>query len=226
MARSGHGSPPRPTRPCWLGATPPPSSPRRRDRPSTLETTMTTPGAHLATVDLPDFGRPTATPELPASRYAERLEALRVRMAEHHFDRLVVYADREHSANLSFLTGFDPRFEEAILIVGRSGDPAILVGNECGGTAGAAPRPMRRHLHQDLSRPSQPRDRSRPLDDVLGDEGIGRGTRVGVVGWKTYADPATIEVPAFLVDALRARTADPALVRNAGDLLISPADGL
>ena len=34
------------------------------------------------------------------------------------YDRLVVYADREHSANLSFLTGFDPRFEEALLVVG------------------------------------------------------------------------------------------------------------
>jgi hypothetical protein len=185
-----------------------------------------TSSAHLAPVELPDFGRPATTPELPAARYAERLEALRERMSASGVDRLVVYADREHSANLSFLTGFDPRFEEAILVVGETGDPAILVGNECWGTAGAAPLPMRRHLHQDLSLPSQPRDRSRPLGDVLGDEGIGRGTRVGVVGWKTYADPATIEVPAFLVDELRARTGDAALVRNAGDLLISPADGL
>ena len=30
------------------------------------------------------------------------------------------------------------------------------------GMAGAAPLPMRRHLFQDLSLPSQPRDRSRP----------------------------------------------------------------
>ena len=27
----------------------------------------------------------------------------------------MVYGDREHFANLAFLTGFDPRFEEAIL---------------------------------------------------------------------------------------------------------------
>jgi len=30
---------------------------------------------------------------------------------------LVVYADREHSATISWLTGFDPRFEEAILVI-------------------------------------------------------------------------------------------------------------
>jgi hypothetical protein len=41
-----------------------------------------------------------------------------------------VYADREHSANVSYLTGFDPRFEEAILVVGATAEPAILVGNE------------------------------------------------------------------------------------------------
>ena len=92
-------------------------------------------------------------------------------MARRGYDRLVVYADREHSANLSYLTGFDPRFEEAILIVGATGAPAILVGNECWGMAGAAPLPMRRVLFQDLSLPSQPRDRSRPLAEILARRG-------------------------------------------------------
>ena len=168
-------------------------------------TTASTRSARLADVPLPDFGRATVTPEIPAALYADRLERLRERIDRRGYDVLVVWADREHSANLSFLTGFDPRFEEAILIVGRRGnEPAILVGNECWGTAGAAPLPMRRHLFQDLSLPSQPRDRSAPLDEVLRGEGIEPGSRVGVVGWKTYADRATMEAPAFLVDALRA----------------------
>ena len=29
---------------------------------------------------------------------------------------------------MSYLTGFDPRFEEALLLLGPSGDPAILTG--------------------------------------------------------------------------------------------------
>jgi Xaa-Pro aminopeptidase len=165
-------------------------------------------------------------PDLPAARYAERIEALRARMAARGYDRLVVWADREHSAGLAFLSGFDPRFEEAILVLGPDGEPAILVGNECWGTAGAAPLAMRRILFQDLSLPSQPRDRSRPLAEVLGDEGIVGGTIVGVVGWKTYADRATIEAPAFLVDGLRRLTGPGGRVENAGDLLIDPADGL
>ena len=50
----------------------------------------------------------------------------------------MVYADREHSASIAYLSGFDPRFEEAILVVGPDGPPAILVGNECRGMATAA----------------------------------------------------------------------------------------
>ncbi|MBK5268226.1 MAG: aminopeptidase P family N-terminal domain-containing protein, partial [Acidimicrobiia bacterium] len=107
--------------------------------------------AQLTQVSLPDFGMPETMPELPAQLYGERLERLRARAQEQGYDRLVIYADREHSANLSYLTGFDPRFEEAVLIVGPDPEPAILVGNECWGMAGAAPLPMRRHLFQDLS---------------------------------------------------------------------------
>ncbi len=182
--------------------------------------------ARWAALDLPSFGRPSTTPEVPAARYAERLSRLRERMAERGYDRLIVYADREHSANLAWLTGFDPRFEEAILVVGPDGDPLVLTGNECYGTAGAAPLPMRRELHQDLSLPSQPRDRSRPLRAVLADEGVVAGRQVGIVGWKTFAERSTLDAPAFLVDAVRELVGSADDVENVTDLLIDPADGL
>jgi Xaa-Pro aminopeptidase len=182
--------------------------------------------ARLAEVTLPDFGRPATTPELPASLYGARLERLRERMGPRRYDRLVVYADREHSANLSYLTGFDPRFEEAVLIVSASGEPLILVGNECFGMAGAAPLSMRREYFQDLSLPSQPRDRSRPLADILADEGVAAGARVGVIGWKPYADRSMLDVPSFLADELRRAVGTGGLVENANDLLIDATDGL
>ena len=181
--------------------------------------------ARLTQIDLPDFGMPEAVPEIPPAVYADRLQRLRARAAEEGYDRLVIYADREHSANLAYVSGFDPRFEEAMLIVGPSGDPAILVGNECFGVAGAAPLPMRRHLFQDLSLPSQPRDRSRTLPQILAEEGIGAGTRVGAIGWKTFADRGTLEVPAYIADQLRDMTPSGS-VENAGHLLIDAADGL
>jgi len=182
--------------------------------------------AKLGRVDLPDFGMPDAVPEMPDAVYAARLDRLRARADQRGYDRLVVYADREHSANVAYLTGFDPRFEEAVLVVAPSGEPAILVGNECLGMAGAAPVAMRRHLFQDFSLPSQPRDRSRPLAAILADEGVARGSRVGVVGWKTYASRDMIDAPAYIVDELRRMTGPAGKVENATHLLMDAADGL
>ena len=128
------------------------------------------PRARLERLDLPDFGMPSSMPKLPASIHATRLEHARARMTDRGYDHLVVYADREHSANLAHLSGFDPRFEEAVLILGSDGEPLLLAGNECVGLAKAAPLPMRVELWQDLSLPNQPRDRSRPLADILASE--------------------------------------------------------
>ncbi len=182
--------------------------------------------AKLTKVDLPDFGMPDSMPELPAALYTARLERLRERAEAGGYDRIVIYADREHSANVAYLTGFDPRFEEAILIIGPTGEPALLVGNECYAMAGAAPLPLRRHLFQDFSLPGQPRDRSRPLAAILQDEGISSGTRVGVVGWKTYGHREASDAPAFVIDELRRIAGRGGAVENATALLSDAADGL
>lgn len=182
--------------------------------------------ARLAEVRLPDFGMPDSLPTIPEAVYAARLERLRDRSQERGYDALIIYADREHAPNLAYLTGFDPRFEEAVLVAGHDAEPAILVGNECYGMAAAAPVKMRRHLFQDLSLPGQPRDRSRSLAEILGDEGVVRGSRVGVVGWKTYRDRDMMDAPAFLVDELRRLTGPTGAVENATGLLIDSADGL
>jgi Xaa-Pro aminopeptidase len=184
------------------------------------------PKARLARIDLPEFGMPESSPELPDTIYPPRIARLRERAATSRLDRLVVYSDREHSANLAYLTGFDPRFEEALLVLGPSGEPAILVGNECYGMAGGAPVAMRRHRFQDFSLPSQPRDRSRSLAEILAGEGIGRGSRIGVMGWKTYGSPVAIDAPAYIVDELRRLAGPTGAVENATDLLIDSANGL
>ena len=182
--------------------------------------------ARLADIEMPDIGMPETEPLLPPGLYAERLQRLRNAMDARGYDRVIVWADREHSANLAYLSGFDPRFEEALLVVGAAGDPAVLVGNECAGMATAAPLPMRPVMFQDMSLPGQPRDVSAPLRSILQDEGIGAGSRVGVIGWKTYDTRETIEVPAFLVDELRRAVGASGVVENATDILIDPADGL
>jgi Xaa-Pro aminopeptidase len=181
--------------------------------------------SRLGDVELPDFGMPEAMPVLADSVYLERIEELRARADERGYQVVVVYADREHSANISYLTGFDPRFEEAMLVVSGEGDPAVLVGNENEGTAGAAPLPMRVRLFQDFSLPNQPRDRSLPLDRILAEEGVDSGTRVGVVGWKTFPDRSTLDVPSYIADCLRGLAGTDS-VENATDLLIDASSGM
>jgi hypothetical protein len=86
--------------------------------------------------------------------------------------------------------------------------------------------PVRRILFQELSLPDQPRGRSDPLPRILEAEGIRAGSRVGVIGWKPYADRRWLEVPAFLVDELRRMVGGDGLVENATDLLTDPVAGL
>jgi hypothetical protein len=181
--------------------------------------------SRLAEVDLPVFGSPESIPVIPPQVYADRVQSLRDRAAEVGFDHVVIYSDREHSANISYLTGFDPRFEEAMLIVGEEPIPSIYVGNECMGMADAAPLPLRVSMFQDFSLPSQPRNRSNPLAKILADEGIRQGKRVGVVGWKTFDDPQHLDIPSYLADAIR-EIAGPEHTWNAADLLIDAQSGM
>lgn len=181
--------------------------------------------AHVADVDLPDFGIPETVPVIPDDVYFQRLEELRARAERRGYDVVVVYADREHSANLAYLSGFDPRFEEAMLVIGLDRKPLIMVGNECVGMADAAPLPMRVELFQDFSLPGQPRDRSRTLKDILADEGVRAGVRVGAVGWKTFSNASLLDLPSYIADELRI-LAGQDHVENATDLLIDASDGM
>ncbi len=84
----------------------------------------------LAKLSLPEFGLPTVEPSIPTATYESRIAQARARAADSELDALLVYGDREHFANLTYLTGYDPRFEEALLILLPGQIPTLLVGNE------------------------------------------------------------------------------------------------
>ena len=191
--------------------------------------------AELAELQLPEFGIPTKEPTIPPETYLERIEALRQKACGEGCDALVVYGDREHYANVAWLTGYDPRFEEALLIVDarRDAKPVLVVGNEGRGYTGISPieKRLRVALYQSFSLVSQPRGESRPLKDILRSGGVRRGGRVGVAGWKYYTDAevedpgATLEVPSYIADTLR-KLAGRGNVSNANALLMHPTEGI
>lgn len=188
--------------------------------------------ARLAEVTLPDFGMPEELPELDPSIYRARLDRLRSGMKAAGLDRLVVYADREHCANMAWLTGFDPRFEEALLVLAASGDPVLFTGLENVGPGEAAPLPLDVRLYRPFGLMGQEREGTPPLDAMLADAGLGAGQTVGVAGWKYFgpleaSDPRSrLEIPAYLADSIRSLAGSSGRVVNAGALFMDPAQGL
>ncbi|HAP82106.1 MAG TPA: Xaa-Pro aminopeptidase, partial [Enterobacteriaceae bacterium] len=73
-----------------------------------------------------------AVPSVPLTDDTLRMRKARVleRMARLSLDALVVYADKEHGANFEYLTGFIPRFEEALLVLHSDGEAVLVLGNE------------------------------------------------------------------------------------------------
>jgi hypothetical protein len=188
--------------------------------------------ARLAEVKLPEFGVPDEMPELDAGIYTARLSRLRSAVAAAGLDALVIYADREHCANMAWLTGFDPRFEEAMLIVGASGDPVLLTGLENQGMGKAAPLALDVRLYPPFGLMGQDRSATLPLGDLLRDCGLRQGMSIGAAGWKYYgpqeaSDPAGwLEIPSFIADTLRLVAGPSGSVRNAGALLMDAETGL
>jgi hypothetical protein len=162
-------------------------------------------GRMLTKRDWPDFGRAATPPPFRVTRdaYARRHELLRARLHSAGASHLLVYGDREHFANLLWTAGLDPRFEEALLILTAGRDPLLLLGNECVNYVPASPAPLRVERYQPFSLPDMPREHSRPLAEILRDEGLDAHARVAFAGWKDYAEPHQIDAPSYLVDAVR-----------------------
>ncbi len=184
----------------------------------------------LIRIDWPDFGDPVLPPALTLAELEGRLAAVRSGMAARGLDVLVVYADREHAANMQWTTGFEPRFEEALLIL-TADRGTLLVGNECLTYTQISPLvrsgQIGVELVPSLSLISQPR-KGRRIADALSDL-VPAGSRVGTAGWKYFdaaevdAPESTLDLPAFLADPLRKVAGE---VRNATDLFMHPDHGL
>jgi hypothetical protein len=184
----------------------------------------------LREIQIPDFGLPLEVPQIPPSTYERRCrnayEGAGARW-------LVVYADREHFANIMFLTGFDPRFEEALLVLGPGDRRVIVAGNECVDYAPLARLPhVEIVLAQSFGLMGQDRSGAPSLANVLRTLGMAKGDRIALAGWK-YLEPAewdgprpTFFAPSFIVDVLREVAGDAHAVSDATPVFMHPINGL
>ena len=190
------------------------------------------PAFRLIDATLPDFGVPTAPPELPRALHLARFDTLQHARREAGLDAIVIYADREHAANLVWLTGFDPRFEEALLVMAPGATPTLLTGPENLGRAQNCAIEVEARLYPPFGLMGQDRSRTPALREVIHTAGIADGHRVGVLGWKYFgpdeaAKPETVlETPSYIVDTLRAAVGGNGRVVNANALLMHASTGL
>jgi Xaa-Pro aminopeptidase len=175
---------------------------------------------------MPMYSTTNPPAALTAERYEARCAALK---AAAGCDWVVVYGDREHSADLTFLTNFDPRFEEAILVLGPTN--AFIVGNEGVGYVSMLGPKLEVHLSQSLGLMGQDRTQFPRLSAVLRTIGLSAGQRVGVVGWK-YLEPVEQDdnepayVPAMLLRAIRAACTGDVVIRDVTYCMTHPTHGL
>ena len=120
----------------------------------------------------PFVGLPTEQPQLPDLVYQNRLKNTVEQMVNQGLDYLIIYADREHYGNFEYLTGYGPRFEEALLVIEQNGESYQLLGNECLGMANHSKIPTKGILYQALSLPNQPLGDNKKLKTILDSIGI------------------------------------------------------
>ena len=165
---------------------------------------------------------------LPVNLNRETMEAHREavlqKMQEQNLDVLLVYGDREHGANYAYLTGFETRFEESVLVLHKDGKCYLMLGNENLKMAAYSFIPAEVVHVPHFSLPNQPMETDKTLAELFQSAGICDGMTVGMVGWKLFTsrledNQQLFDVPAFMVDAIRSILPKGRLLNAAGIFL-------
>lgn len=156
----------------------------------------------------------------------ERKQKILDRMHEQGLDKLVVYGDVEHGSNFEYLVGFFTRFEESLLIIDKSGEMNIVLGNENLGKASKSRIEITNTIHVSLfSLPNQPNRKDKNFKELLTSVGLAKGQRVGLVGWKNFTSPLednkhTYDVPYYIVKTIIDILEDESLLSNECSIFI------
>ena len=179
----------------------------------------------------PEHGLPQAQPQIRRETYQDRIHRLLSAARLGGLDAVAVFADREHFANIAYLTGFEPRFEEALLVLLPESAPVLITGPENQGYSEISPVDMVREVYPPFGLLGQDRSQTRPLGELLQGAGLREGLSIGLAGWKYFSHAETtepercLETPAYIVDAIRSVVGTRNVV-NAAQLLMHPSSGL
>ncbi len=161
----------------------------------------------------------------------ERRKNLLRAMEEEQIDCLIIYGDLEHGSNFEYLTGFLPRFEEALLVIHRGDTAFLLLGNENLKMASYSRIPARAVHVPAFSLPNQPMDRGLSIRDGLLKARAAEAKRIGVVGWKLLEERCTgqdelFDVPYYIIAALKNLAGAGTRIINKTGIFIHPGHGI
>lgn len=174
---------------------------------------------------------PTPVEDLSDSVYARRLDRLCAAMTSAGLDAVLLYADREHGGNFGYITGFEPRFEEACLVVHKDGSAWVLLGNECLKMHQYSRIPVKPVHVPYFSLPNQPMEGEMTMTDCLRTAGFAPGKKIGMMGWKVFTGHLSdgsrmFDVPHFIVVAAAEAVGSMNLLCNAASLMMGADAGL
>ena len=150
----------------------------------------------------------STVPVLDSDEYLRRIDLLLERLRSRRLTHAIIYGDREHFANIEYFTGYDPRFEEALLIIDKEGKITIIVGNEGWSYSFRIPYEINRILYQNFSLQGQPREKLKPLSKVLSEVGLSSSTKIGIIGYKYFESNHTgdpdymFDIPAYILNSV------------------------
>ena len=184
----------------------------------------------LITIKQPEIYLNVPSVVLNDQAIQQRLRKVLQGMARQNLDALVVYADKEHGGNFEYLTGFIPRFEEGLLVLHKSGEAVLVLGNENLKLAQYSRIPASVVHAPWFSLPNQPMDTTLSLHGVLKQAGLSGQKRVGIAGWKLFTgshdnNSLLFDIPTFIFQALQSALTGNSELLNATGLFVSPRDG-
>lgn len=168
--------------------------------------------------------------DLTITTWCNRLQKVLQAMRRYNVDAIAVYGDREHGANFAYLTGFEPRFEEAVLVLHKDGSAKLMLGNENMKMCTHSMLPAEAVHVPYFSLPNQPMGNDRNMEGLFRQAGIKMGMKVGIAGWKMFTDRLEnnrrlFDVPEFIMKGIRKAAGDNNLI-NISDLFIHPKYGV
>lgn len=155
----------------------------------------------------------------------DRKRKLLDNMIANQLDCIVVYADLEHGSNFEYLSGFLPRFEEALLMLRKDGSITYFLGNENLKLASSALSTGDVIHVPYFSLPNQPMHDAPNFKTILLQSRIREHDQIGLVGWKLFTGNKEnsmhlFDIPHFIVQGFKELLNNESQVINATSLFI------